>query len=115
MMDQKQANDQPCVNCHIDKRGPFVYEHGSLRVEGCDTCHQSHGSMNARMLRRPTVFTLCLECHNGKGSFGSFGPAFGHGVPTPASIHNLADPRYQNCTVCHQKIHGSHVDRNLLR
>jgi hypothetical protein len=24
-------------------------------------------------------------------------------------------PLFQNCTVCHQKIHGSHVDRNLLK
>jgi hypothetical protein len=33
----------------------------------------------------------------------------------PPAFHDLRSPRYQNCTICHQKIHGSHVDRNLLR
>ena len=33
----------------------------------------------------------------------------------PPSFHDLRSPRFQNCTVCHQKIHGSYVDRNLLR
>ena len=76
MVDQQEGNEEACLNCHIDKRGPFVFEHGSVEVEGCETCHQPHGSTNARLLKRPTVFTLCLECHNGQGNFGSFGPAF---------------------------------------
>jgi hypothetical protein len=33
----------------------------------------------------------------------------------PPSFHDLRSPVFQNCTVCHQKIHGSHVDRNLLK
>jgi hypothetical protein len=33
----------------------------------------------------------------------------------PPSFHDLTSPMYRNCTVCHQKIHGSHIDRNLLR
>jgi len=56
--------------CHIDKRGPFVYEHAAVRVDGCEVCHSPHGSTNTRLLRRPVVFTLCLECHNGFGNFG---------------------------------------------
>ena len=31
----------------------------------------------------------------------------------PPAFHDLRSPRFQNCTVCHQKVHGSHVDRNL--
>jgi hypothetical protein len=27
----------------------------------------------------------------------------------------LNEPRFQNCTICHQKVHGSYADRNLLR
>src|ERR1700722_14111645 len=74
MVDQAEGNEEACLKCHIDKRGPWVFEHGSTRVERGETCHQPHGSMNARMLRRPVVFTLCLECHNGQGTFGAFGP-----------------------------------------
>ena len=31
------------------------------------------------------------------------------------AFHDLRLPQYQNCTVCHQKIHGSYIDRNLLK
>lgn len=115
MVEQREGNEEACLNCHTDKRGPFVYEHGSVRVEGCETCHQPHGSMNARLLRRPTVFTVCLECHNGEGNFGSFGPKFGTGVQRPTADHNLADPRYRNCTVCHVRVHGSNTSEFFLR
>ena len=49
---------------------------------------------------------MCLECHNGAGNFG---PHYGV-IPQPSSTHNLADPRYQNCTTCHVRIHGSNAD-----
>ena len=60
MVDQALGNELPCVKCHIDKRGPFVYEHPAVAVEGCPTCHTPHGSTNAKLLVRPVVFTLCL-------------------------------------------------------
>jgi DmsE family decaheme c-type cytochrome len=104
------ANEPGCFNCHGDKRGPFTFEHGPVRFEGCSTCHAAHGSANPRMLDRPQVQQVCLECHanlpvNTTGHIGVVPPAF----------HDLRSPRYQNCTVCHQKIHGSYVDRNLLK
>src|SRR5581483_7484235 len=70
MVEPGLNNEEPCLKCHVDKRGPFVYEHASVRVEGCAACHSPHGSMNARLLRRPVTATLCLECHNGSG-FGA--------------------------------------------
>jgi DmsE family decaheme c-type cytochrome len=109
--EQAQANEEPCLKCHIDKRGPFVFEHVAVRVDGCESCHNSHGSMNARLLRRPVVFTLCLECHNGAGNFGPNNS----GVLRPNSSHNLANPVYQNCTSCHARIHGSNADSDFLR
>ena len=104
------ANEPGCLQCHGDKRGPFTFEHAPVRFEGCGSCHEVHGSANPRMLVRQEVRLVCLECHanipNVKTSvLGVVPPAF----------HDLRSPRYQNCTVCHQKIHGSHVDRNLLR
>jgi DmsE family decaheme c-type cytochrome len=111
MVDQAEGNEEPCLKCHIDKRGPFVYEHAAVRVDGCETCHSPHGSTNARLLKRPVTFTLCLECHNG---FGSFGRRL-DGPPSPSSTHNLADPRYQNCTTCHVRIHGSNSNSFFFR
>jgi hypothetical protein len=63
------------------------------------------------MLKRPTIFTVCLECHNGAGTFGRAA----NGVDHLTNNHNLADPRYQNCTTCHAKIHGSNADFFFFR
>jgi DmsE family decaheme c-type cytochrome len=106
------ANEPGCLKCHGDKRGPFVFEHAPVRLEGCATCHEPHGSANPRMLKRAQVSLLCLECHANEprttavsGTLGGFPPAF----------HDLRNPRFQNCTNCHVKIHGSNVSRELLR
>jgi DmsE family decaheme c-type cytochrome len=111
MVDQKEGNEEACLKCHADKRGPFVYEHASVRIDGCETCHMPHGSTNAKMLRRPAIFTVCLECHNGVGTFG----ISNNGVIHLSATHNMADPRYQNCTTCHVRIHGSNADALFMR
>lgn len=105
------ATEEPCLKCHSDKRGPFAFEHPAVRVDGCETCHQPHGSMNARLLRRPAVFTLCLECHTGMGNFGRQGD----GITVQSASHDMTNPRYQNCTLCHVRIHGSNADSRFLR
>lgn len=108
------ANDPGCIKCHGDKRGPFTFEHEPLRLQGCQACHEPHGSANPRMLTRAQVRFVCLECHaNLPGQFAN-GTAKIGGVVPPA-FHDLNQPVFQNCTVCHQKIHGSYVDRNLLK
>jgi DmsE family decaheme c-type cytochrome len=53
-----------CTKCHMDVRGPWVYEHAAVKAEGCLACHSPHGSQNARMLNMPTVNTLCNQCHS---------------------------------------------------
>ena len=111
MVETALGNEEPCLRCHVDKRGPFAFEHAAVRVDGCEVCHQPHGSMNARLLRRPAVFTLCLECHNGRGNFGRRDD----GIPITAAFHNMADPRFRNCTTCHVRIHGSNGDQFFLR
>lgn len=111
MVDTALANEEPCLKCHSDKRGPFTFEHPAVRGEGCERCHNPHGSTNAKLLRRPVVFTVCLECHNGAGNFGRQGD----GIFMQSSSHNMADPRFQNCTTCHVRIHGSNADPMFLR
>jgi DmsE family decaheme c-type cytochrome len=108
------GNEPGCFRCHSDKRGPFVYEHAPVRLEGCTACHEPHGSANPRMLVRHEERLVCLECHanlpiqtaaTATGSIGGVPPAF----------HDLRSPRFQNCTVCHVQVHGSYVNRALLR
>ena len=108
-MAKVQFNETGCLSCHADKRGPFAFEHAPVRLEGCGACHEPHGSTNPRMLTRPEVRQLCLECHSGvgpsRGTLGGAAPAF----------HDLRSARYRNCSVCHTKVHGSHVSKALLR
>ena len=111
MIEQHSGNEETCVRCHSDKRGPFLFEHAPVRVEGCTTCHAPHGSMNTRLLTRSAVFTMCLECHNGAGNFGRQGD----GVKTQSGSHNMFDPKYRNCTTCHVRIHGSNADQRFFR
>jgi DmsE family decaheme c-type cytochrome len=110
MLQSFAANEPGCFKCHGDKRGPFTFEHAPVRFEGCQACHEPHGSANARMLTRANVRFVCLECHANLPTV----PVRVAGV-VPPSFHDLNLPLFQNCTVCHQKIHGSHVDRNLLK
>ncbi len=101
------TGELPCVNCHFEKRGPHVFEHGGATDGDCLTCHEGHGSSNPKMLKRATVAQLCIECHSPltASTLGS----------QPPSFHNLALPRYQNCTTCHVRIHGSDRDPQLLK
>jgi DmsE family decaheme c-type cytochrome len=106
------GNEPGCLQCHSDKRGPFIYEHAPVRLEGCTACHEAHGSANPRMLVRQQVSNLCLECHANLPIVPARTGVIG-GVP-PA-LHDLRTARFQNCTVCHVKIHGSYVDRTFFR
>jgi len=108
------GNEPGCLQCHSDKRGLFIYEHPVQRIEGCTACHEPHGSVNPRMLVRQQVSLVCLECHANLPIRQTISKnPFTGGVP-PA-FHDLRSPRYQNCTTCHVKIHGSYVNREFLR
>jgi len=108
-----RANEPSCAKCHGDKVGPFTFEHAPVRTQGCATCHEPHGSANPRMLNRAEVRYVCMECHSNLpvpnrppgATIGTVGPA----------IHDLRNPRFQNCTICHQKVHGSYVTRTLTK
>jgi DmsE family decaheme c-type cytochrome len=106
-----RANEPGCFKCHGDKAGPFTYEHAPVRLEGCMACHQPHGSANPRMLTRHEVRFVCLECHS---NLPTPVPAATLGTVPPAT-HDLRAPRFQNCNLCHQKVHGSYVSRDFLK
>jgi len=98
------AQDAVCYTCHADKRGPFVFEHEPVKIEGCQSCHTPHGSPNAHLLKVSQVNLLCLSCHT--SSFAN--------APGAPSFHNQA-AQYQACTLCHSQVHGSNVDRTFFK
>lgn len=100
------GTDASCVKCHSNKQGPFVFEHGPLKLEGCASCHTPHGSANPKMLKRNSIRALCMECHS------SITEQLAPGTP---SFHNQATVRYQNCTICHSAIHGSNTNNMFFR
>jgi predicted CXXCH cytochrome family protein len=97
------SNWETCVKCHVEKRGPYVYEHPAVRVEGCVACHNPHGSTNRMMLVRREGRQLCLQCHTGFHTQA--------GVPHG----RLGFQTSGECTRCHVAIHGSNFDATLLR
>ncbi len=98
------TQDAVCFNCHADKRGPFVFEHEPVKIEGCQSCHTPHGSPNMHMLKVSNVNLLCLSCHT--TSFAN--------APGAPSFHNQA-AQYQACTLCHSQIHGSNFDHTFFK
>ncbi len=100
--------DLPCLNCHAELRGPFVFQHVSGSGGNCLSCHQNHGSNNPNMLQWARVDQLCLSCHSQTGGPKTYGSQ-------PPSFHDLRSPRYRNCTTCHVAVHGSNVSPQLLK
>jgi predicted CXXCH cytochrome family protein len=98
-----ETNWETCVKCHVEKRGPYVYEHAPMRVLGCVVCHNPHGSTNRMLLVRREGRLLCLQCHT--GFHGQ--PGVPHG--------RLGYQTSGECTRCHVTVHGSNFDATLLR
>lgn len=96
---------QACAQCHLDKEGPFVFEHAASRVEGCTACHSPHGSPNRHLLTHQSTGELCFSCHAAVPQFhAGFAP--------------VGPPRFgldTQCVNCHVTIHGSNLDRGFLR
>ncbi|MBU0728566.1 MAG: DmsE family decaheme c-type cytochrome [Proteobacteria bacterium] len=93
---RKDTVKETCVQCHPEKRGPFLYEHADL-MEDCMTCHGPHGSVNNNLLKAREPL-LCLQCH------------VGHRIDTNTGAPTSAESRrayYTRCSDCHSRIHGT--------
>jgi predicted CXXCH cytochrome family protein len=98
----KKAGWEACVSCHAEKRGPFVYEHPAVKVEGCTSCHTPHGSIERQLLLRREGRFLCLQCHVD---------------PMAANVPHgrLTWTTRGECVRCHANIHGSNVSEYFLQ
>ncbi|MBI5775624.1 MAG: hypothetical protein HZA89_18040 [Verrucomicrobia bacterium] len=94
-----------CGKCHVAQRGPFVFEHEALR-EGCTTCHQPHGSVNAKLLAERSS-TLCLKCH--------FQQQTAAGKVIIGGRDHAGSLNRGTCwsAGCHEAVHGSQVGSSL--
>jgi predicted CXXCH cytochrome family protein len=94
-----------CGKCHVAQRGPFVFEHEAVR-EGCTTCHQPHGSVNARMLVERNA-VLCLKCHFQQQTVGGK-------IYIGGQEHSSRLSRGTCWTAgCHESVHGSQIGSSL--
>ncbi|MCF7669649.1 MAG: cytochrome c3 family protein [Verrucomicrobia bacterium] len=99
------SENETCFECHISQRGPFVFEHEAVR-EGCTTCHNTHGSVNPKMLRTRNQ-NLCLKCHFQRQT------APGR-IYIGGRDHSAFVSRGTCWTAgCHEAVHGSHVSPSL--
>ena len=96
--------NESCLRCHADQRGPYVFEHDAVR-EGCTTCQTPHGSVNAKLLSVRDA-NLCLKCH--------FQQVSGGQLLIGGSDHTLR-VRQGTCWTagCHTAVHGSRVSPSL--
>lgn len=97
------SGDFVCFKCHADKQGPFVYQHASVRTQGCASCHTPHGGSNPHMLKYSNLNLLCLQCHT--ASLTAHAPVMDAQNST----------QQQACTLCHTQIHGSNFSNLLFR
>ena len=93
-----EGGNSVCFQCHKDKKGPFVWEHGGVR-EGCTSCHNPHGSVNKKLLITSDA-NLCLNCH-----YEQSYPTFGDRSHTTFIARGK-----KACISCHEAIHGSNFD-----
>jgi DmsE family decaheme c-type cytochrome len=93
-----------CTKCHMEKRGPFIYEHAAVKGEGCLACHTPHGSQNARLLNVPSINVLCAQCHSTVATSA---------IHNPTLLSQSSD--VTPCIDCHTMIHGSNLDPFLKR
>lgn len=98
------SRNETCFKCHTLQRGPFVFEHEAVR-EGCVTCHNPHGSVNAKMLRARNQ-ALCLQCHFQQQAPGQLliGGVDHRPFVTRGTCWSAG---------CHEAIHGSHASSSL--
>ena len=94
---QRKVVDNKCGTCHPEAGGPFMYVHLGTQNNGCSECHDPHGSTNPNLLNRSTTRFLCLSCHSDTPDF-----------------HNMADPKFRQCTTCHSAIHGSNTNNLFM-
>ena len=95
----RNTQTKVCVTCHLTQRAQVhrFSSHPILEGQiGCTDCHNPHGSIGPKMLKKATLNETCYECHAEKR-----GPFLWEHAPVR-----------EDCTNCHRP-HGSSQPRLL--
>lgn len=96
----KKTQPEVCFACHKEQRAQVNKPSHHPIMEGkvaCSDCHNSHGSVGPKLMKRDSVVETCYTCHMEKR--GPF-------------VHNH-EPVSDDCSNCHNP-HGT-VAENLLK
>jgi DmsE family decaheme c-type cytochrome len=96
--------NEKCLECHTEKRGPFLWEHAPVR-ENCMTCHDAHGSNHEKLLQAKQPF-LCQRCHLNTRHPGTLYDGRNASTVLAAASNRAVE---HGCRNCHQNIHGGNA------
>ncbi len=114
MLRTDERLNELCFQCHMDKQGPFTFEHAPV-VEDCTICHDPHGTVADNLLKQNEPF-LCLQCHGIHFHAGLrpdtrevLSKPHVEGKPVKVVPHDdsMQMVIMTRCTQCHPSIHGS--------
>ena len=102
MLMVRDSVNETCYTCHMEKRGPFVWNHQPV-TEDCSICHNPHGTTADHLLKARAPF-LCQQCHEPTGHRG--------GIPSVTGLSSFSTSGRgatlaRSCMNCHTQIHGS--------
>jgi DmsE family decaheme c-type cytochrome len=109
MVNAEYVNDK-CLECHTEKRGPFLWEHAPVR-ENCMNCHDPHGSNHDKLLVAKQPY-LCQRCHlntRHPGTLYDLRNTATGATPTGAPVTPSNRAVEHACKNCHQSVHGSNA------
>jgi DmsE family decaheme c-type cytochrome len=110
-LDTAQRVNELCYRCHLDKEGPYIFEHQPVQ-EDCRLCHNPHGT-TARRLLTANEPMLCLQCHEIHFHAGYraeeateyvIGGITRQNPNGPSAVNRAYNTR---CSACHSRVHGS--------
>ncbi|MBI5211255.1 MAG: hypothetical protein HY927_14880 [Elusimicrobia bacterium] len=104
-----KRQQEVCLRCHQEMKGPWTFEHEPVTREACTTCHAPHGSANPKLVVERD-YNLCLKCHYAGAQFQSIGHYAHRRALNPAQT---AGPPASNCSGCHRAVHGSNFSKEL--
>lgn len=96
----KRTQPEVCYTCHKEQRGQVNRPSHHPIPEGkmtCSDCHNPHGSVGPKLMKRDSINDTCYTCHMEKR--GPF-------------VHNH-EPVNEDCTLCHNP-HGTTAE-NMLK
>jgi predicted CXXCH cytochrome family protein len=125
----KVAPDELCFTCHTELANYVssqTHKHGPVKQGDCNACHNPHGSMNHRILRKdfPKEFytpyaeekyAMCFECHNSqiaKEAETKTLTDFRDGSRNLHYVHVNKDVKGRSCRACHQ-VHASSQEKHI--